>query len=235
MKDLQKAMQVEQQLRDEGKYNIRSLAPLIKEFGYNTSKEYLEERDTYLFQNWKPEVVNPSMESIQEFCLNSIKNGEDKIIIPYGDGLHAWHGTAEIDYDLCKELGIQVIDLGYEGGTIIGSEKDLSMMVIMPSEIKLGQETVLNKVVEILSKYIPNVTWVGNDILINEGKVCGITYRELGSVIVFTAQFSFDDYSEYIEKICNKKSTKTPSFINSELLTKDQLEKEILDWLVNKA
>lgn len=235
MTNLKKAMQVEQQLRNENNYNVRTLAPLVKEFGYNTAKEYLEERNAYLFQNWKPEVIRPEIKEIGILCQNAVKNEECKIIIPEENGIRVWEGDEKVDHDLCKELGIQIENVGAGGGTIIGSEKDFSMMLIMPNEIRLTLEDILNKFVEIISKHIPNVIWIGNDILVDDKKVCGTTYRILDNVAVFTCQVSFEDYTEYIEKICTKKSTKVPSHIDPSILSKDKFEEEVLNWLVNKA
>lgn len=235
MVNLEKAMQVEQQLRNEGNYNVRTLAPLIKEFGYNTAKEYLEERNAYLFQNWKPEVIRPEIKEIGILCQNAVKNEECKIIIPEENGIRVWEGNEKVDHDLCEKLGIQIENVGAGGGTIIGSEKDFSMMLIMPNEIRLTIEDILNKFVQIISRYNINATWSGNDVIIDDKKVCGTTYRILDNISVFTCQVSFEDYSEYIEKICTKKSTKTPGFINPEILSKEQFEEDVLNWLINKA
>jgi hypothetical protein len=38
-------------------------------------------------------------------------------------------------------------------------------------------------------------------------------------------------HSEYIEKICQKPAVKKPAYIDNNLLTRDQLEQEILAWL----
>jgi lipoate-protein ligase A len=82
-----------------------------------------------------------------------------------------------------------------------------------------------------MNKYIPNVTFDNNDILVNGEKVCGSMTRETDKVFVWATQISFRDYSEYIKKICQKPAIKKPAYIDSSLLTRDLLEKEIIAWL----
>ena len=234
MSNLEKAMQVEQQLRNENNYNVRTLAPLVKEFGYNTAKEYLEERNAYLFQNWKPEVFYIDIAEYAEVTEDAVQNGKYGIYISNGEGVHAYHGTDTIDYDLCNELGVRVVELNYQGGTIIGSAKDFSIIVVAPTDIHLEPQLILDKFQEIISKYVPETTASGNDILVNGDKVAGSMTRQVGDSFVWATQVTFDDYSEYIKKICNKTAIKKPVYIDNTLLTRDQLEKDILDWLVEK-
>ena len=235
MVNLEKAMQVEQQLRNEGNYNVRTLAPLIKEFGYNTAKQYLEERNAYLFQNWKPEVFYIDISEYSEVTEDAIQNDKYGIYISNGEGIHAYHGLGEIDYDLCKELNVRVVELNYQGGTIIGSAKDFSIIIVAPANIHLESQFIIDKFKEIISKHVPETTVNGNDILVNGNKVAGSMSRDVGNTFVWATQVTFDDYSEYIEKICNKKSNKKPAYIDNALLTRNTLEEEVLNWLVNKA
>jgi lipoate-protein ligase A len=82
-----------------------------------------------------------------------------------------------------------------------------------------------------MSKYISNVSVDRNDILVNGEKVSGSMMREVLKSSIWAAQITFGDYSEYIEKICQKPAIKKPSRIISTILTRDLLEEEILAWL----
>jgi lipoate-protein ligase A len=126
---------------------------------------------------------------------------------------------------------VRVIDLNYNGGTIIGSADDLSIIIVFPESIGMTPEIVINKIVEIISNYVPNTTVDGNDILVDGNKVSGSMSRTLCGSFEWAAQISFRDYSDYIAKICNKPPVKKPSFIDGNLLTRDKLEEEILAWL----
>lgn len=165
---------------------------------------------------------------------NAILTGKYGIYIPKGTYIHAYYGTQEIDQALCNELNVIPVNLRYSGGTIIGSDKDLSILMVLPELAGMSHETIINKVADLIGKYIPNVTVDGNDILVDGEKVCGSMVRIVCGTFVWAAQISFADYSDYIAQICNKPAVKKPSYIDNTLLTRNQLEDEIIHWLTNE-
>lgn len=231
MSNLDKAMEIERQLRAEHKFFYGTFIPKIQELDFKSVDEYLEQKKGYAFTQWKPEIYQIPIDSFAGKVNDAITNEACGIYIPCDDELHAYHGNDNIDYDVCNELGVKVVELGYRGGTIIGSNKDLSMLIILPRLIMVDEATVTNKFVEIISKYVSNTTLEGNDILVNGEKIAGTTWRDFDNISVWTIQVSFADYSEYIEKICQKPAVKKPAYIDNNLLTRDQLEQEILAWL----
>lgn len=233
MKNLVNAIRVEQFILNNNNSAFYEVEfPIhLKENGYNDFQEYTKEKREFLFKEWVPEVYYVDITDYAEVTENAIKNGDYGIYISVGKGIHAYHGNVEIDYELCKELGVQVVELNYEGGTIIGSAKDLSIIVVFPAIMSMEHSIIINKFKEILDKYIEGISINGNDILLNGNKVSGSMTRQVGNSFVWAAQVSFADYSEYIEKICNKPAIKTPAYIDSSLITRNELEKEICLWL----
>ena len=187
-----------------------------------------------LFNEWTPEVYRVPIEDYARVTENAILTGQHGIYISYGEGLHAYHGSQPIDRELCESLGVRVVDLNYSGGTIIGSSDDLSIIMVFPEALGMKHEVIIGKIVEIISKYVPNTTIDGNDILVNGDKVSGSMTRTLMGSFVWAAQISFTDYTDYIAKICNKPPIKKPAYIDNSLLTRDKLEEEILAWLTNR-
>ena len=183
------------------------------------------------FENWKPEVYRIPIANYAKVVEDAILYEKFGIYISYGEGIHAYHGSATIDRDLCKELGVRVVDLNYHGGTILGSAADLSIIIIFPTGMDLTHEVIINKIAEIIGEYVPGITVDGNDILVNGDKISGSMMREVLRSTEWAAQITFGDYSEYIAKICNKPPVKKPTFIDSNLLTRDKLEEEIVSWL----
>ena len=182
------------------------------------------------------------MTKLEEFLLNDLEyekipNSNNAFYKKYGiyistsDGLYAFHGSDVIDYDLCEKLNVHVAELFHQGGTIIGSNADLGIEIVAPIDLGLDSNYILNKFHEIISKYIDGATIDGNDILVNGEKVMGSMRRNVGNTFVWAAQVSFLDYSDIISQVCNKQSAKKPSHIDSTLLTRDMLEKEVLIWL----
>ena len=186
------------------------------------------------FNEWIPEVYRVPIDEYATITENAILTGKYGVYISYGEGIHTYHGNQPIDYDLCENLGVRVVELGYNGGTILGSADDLSIIIVAPVEVGLNHELIINKYFETISKYVPNTTVNGNDILVDGEKVCGSMERTIGVVYEWAAQVSFADYSEYIAQICNKPQIKKPAYIDSNLLTRDKLEEEILAWLQKK-
>lgn len=187
--------------------------------------------DIIKFEDWKPKVYRVPIEKYAEVTEDAILTGKYGIYISYGEGIHAYHGNQPIDYDLCNELDVRVVELNYAGGTIIGSADDLSIIIVFPDTVGLTHEIVIDKFVEVIGKYVSNVSYSGNDILVNGKKVSGSMMRRFNDTWIWAAQVTFGDYSEYIEKICQKPAIKKPAYIDSSLLTRDVLEGELVAWL----
>lgn len=228
--NIEKAIEREQSLTASG-VKQKDLFPHLKEFGFDHLSQYYDAKREHLFAKWIPEVYYIDIGEFAQVTEDAIKNGRYGIYIPTEDGVHAYHGTDDIDYALCESLGVRVVELNYAGGTIIGSADDLSILVVFPKEIGMNHPTVINKFCETIGKYVPGVSRHGNDILVDGQKVSGSMTRYVGDSFVWAAQVSFADYSEYIQKICQKKSIKKPAYIDPALLTRDKLEEELIGWL----
>ena len=232
MKDLKKAMQ-EEQLYLTDKFNgidtalIDRLAP----YGYDTLKEYFDDKKAYLFNQWKPEVYPIAIEDLTVGLEEAVQNERYGIYISVANGLYAFHGSDDIDYEECKRDGIHVAELYHIGGTIIGSEEDFGIEIVAPKYLGLEHQYIINKFYEIISRYEDDVVIDGNDILVNGEKVLGSMTRSVGSVFIWAAQVSFGDHTKAIEKVCKKSSKKRPGRLRNNILTKDKLEKEVLKWL----
>lgn len=232
MKQLKQAMAEEKQyVADRMKGVNTSLRKRLAKYGYNTLDEYFEEKKAHMFNEWKPEVYYISVDTFSQDVENAINNADYGIYIPVADGLYAYHGTDEIDRDLCKRMGVRVIDLNYQGGTIVGSADDFSIEILYPPTVGINGADIIGKIAEIVGKHMDGVTINGNDLLVNGEKVMGSMERCVGNCYVWAAQISFGEYDDAIEKICNKKSAKKPSRIKRNLLSKDKLEREVLKWL----
>lgn len=230
MKNLQLAMAEEKAYVADRMNRINtSLPDRLKQFGYDTLDEYFKDKYEYLFNQWRPEVYPIDVRTITTDLEAAVRNKRYGIYISTTDGLYAFHGSDEIDYALCDELGITVAELYYKGGTIIGGVEDLGIEIIAPIELGLLGHQILSKFHSIISEYEDNAEITGNDILVNGEKVLGSMQRFVGEVFVWAAQVSFGDHDEIIEKVCNKKSSKKPGRLKN--VDKDTLEREVLKWL----
>lgn len=233
MKNLSAAMLEEKSYIDNRLNGIESaLSDRLATYGYSNLSEYFKDKRDYLFNQWIPEVYPIDVRDITTGLEDAIRNKKYGVYISYTDGLYAFHGSDEIDYELCEELGVYVAELYHQGGTIIGSERDLGIEIVAPNDIGLDAGFILNKFCEIIGKYVSGEVIIdGNDILINDKKVMGSMRRVVGNVFVWAAQISFYDYKDVISQVCTKASVKEPSYIDSSILSRDLLESEVLAWL----
>ena len=235
MKNLSGAMEEEKKYIDDRLSGINTSFPTrLSAHGYTDLTEYFNDKRDYLFNQWIPEVIYIDVNTLTTKLEKAVKEEKYGVYISVSDGLYAFHGNDIIDYELCKDLDICVAELYHQGGTIIGSNADLGIEIVAPISIGLDNGYILNKFYEIISQYIDNVTVDGNDILVNGEKVMGSMRRNVGNAFVWAAQISFADYSDIIAKVCNKPAIKKPSYIDNRRLSRDQLEKEVLAWLVKR-
>ena len=208
-----------------------NLIDRLAQYGYTDLKTFFVEKKNYHFNQWMPEVTYIDVSTITTELEKAVREEKYGIYISVSDGVYAFHGSDEIDYDLCKDMGICIAELYYSGGTIIGNKEDLGIEIVAPADYGFEAKDFIQKVFEIISKYVANAEIAGNDILINGEKVMGSMSRHINNTFVWAAQISFADNSEYIKKVCKKKPIKKPSYIKSDLLTKEVLESEVVKWL----
>jgi hypothetical protein len=232
MKDLEKAMAEEQAyLADKFNYIDTNLSERLAPYGYSTLREYFKDKQAYLFNEWKPQVYYVDVTTLTTELEKAVQNNQYGIYVSTTESLYAFHGSDDIDYDLCNELGITVAELYYKGGTIIGGVEDLGIEVIAPRELGLTAERIIYKFYDFISKHEPSAEIVGNDILVNGEKILGSMSRLVGNSFVWAAQISFEDHEDIIKKVCNKKSKKKPGRLKNSHLNKKFLEREVLKWL----
>lgn len=232
MKNLQQAMKEEKLYVADRMNNIDTSFPdRLKPYGYENLEEYFKEKREYLFKQWKPEVYYVDVRTLTTELENAVQNEQYGIYISTADSLYAFHGSDDIDYELCEQLGVCVAELYHQGGTIIGDKGDFGIEIVAPKEIGLNTNFILNKFFEIIDKYEDNAVISGNDILINNEKVLGSMCRSVGDVFVWAAQVSFEEHDEIIKQVCQKQSSKKAGRIKHEALTKEVFEKEVLKWL----
>lgn len=141
-----------------------------------------------------------------------------------------YHGSEPFNKDYCIEHNIPIVEYLTNGGTLIASDKELSIGVCVPDNINIDMNYMLNGLRDILAKYMDDVVVDNNDILLSGKKVCGSTEYRMNNRFAFIAQFSFDDKLDLINKICPSTSGKIPHYLTK--ITREQLRKEILTWLL---
>lgn len=209
-----------------------SLTERLAPYGYDALDEYFADKRAYLFAQWKPELYVTDIAVFPETVADAIANRKHGIYMVNYDGVCAWCGREnQVDRDLCKELGVRVVELRHNGGVIVSSENDVDIMIIAPMTYGLTRMDFMEKYHEILSAHFPDAEIVDNDILIGGKKVVGMATGSVNDVFMIVTHVSFTNYSELIDKICNKKSEKEPGFVDDTVFTRDEMVEEVLSWL----
>lgn len=235
MTNIENAIKIEEQyiqhrLNGEEPFNLEDE---IKKYGFDNLEHYFNEKLDFQISE-----LNFSVEEVLPFTaaaamLNLMKTKTNGILLMNTDQTVVYHGSKDFNREYCEKNNIPVIEHYSNGGTLVASDGELSIGVCMPFFDGLSGSYMLLKLKNILDKYYDDVMVDNNDILINGKKVCGTTVYPTSEIFGFLAQFSFDDKTELISKICypsESGSGKVVGYIDK--LTREELRKEVLEWLL---
>lgn len=230
---IEKAIEIEKKYQDDRKKGIEneSLIELLKPFGYDNIETYFLDKIDYQLTKVGVESYTGDMVGIPDAIAKSIESATPTTYFPYASRKFIWHGNEEIDLDLCDSLNIDILTLDYFGGNIVSGPEDFSMGFLVPKTIDVTFEYVLNRFANFYKKYFNDVVIDNNDILINGNKVQGSICFDGNGMFFFGTAISFTDRTDLIKKICKKESTKVPGFIDSNILSKEVLIKEVKSWV----
>lgn len=237
MKDIEGAIKLEEkyiQYRMDDKEPF-SLEDEIKKYGFDNLKQYFDEKLNFQISQLSFSVKEVVPFTAAEAMLNLMKTKTNGILLMNTDQTVVYHGSKDFNRQYCEENNIPIIEHYSNGGTLVASDGELSIGICMPFFNGLSGEYILLKLKEILDKYYNHneVVIDNNDLMIDGKKVCGTTVYPTSEIFGFLAQFSFDDKSELISKICypsESGSEKTAGYIDK--LTREELRKEVLEWLL---
>lgn len=228
---IEKAIAAEQTYLQK-RLNGEDVALDLSEYGYDSLDTYFTDKKEYQLKHCGMELHEPPMSTVMSEFVEAVKQRKPSIWMPIADSVFVWHGDDAIDEALCEELGVEIYQMpNFIGGNIVSGPSDFSMTVCIPADIDITTEYMLDRLKEIMDKYVDGVTIDGNDFLLNGRKVMGVMNLRVNGMYLFACHISYADHTEYINQICGKKSTKIPGYIDSSLLPKQTLKNEVLAWL----
>ena len=235
MSDIVKAIEIEKEyLSDKmnGKESFH-LIDAIKDCGFKSLEEYFEVKRRYGFRELEFISKDITQDEIVPEILTVLEAGtigvwfinSTKTCVFSGN-----QGLEDFNEEYCAKNNITVYPLLSAGGAIVHQDGDFSFGVSCPENLNIDASFILNKTRHIIQKYTKkNVTVDGNDILVDGNKICGSTTYCKNGLFLFIAYFSFNDKTELIEAICNKKTDKKPSYID--FMTREDLKLGVMRWL----
>lgn len=208
----------------------------ILALGYKDIKTFFEDKAVYEMQNiLKDKVYTVKMKDFISTLQNLIQNQEYGIISIYTDETCVCHGDnqeKQLNEEYCAAHNIPIYPYNSFGGNIVAAEGDYGIVFLVPRSIDLTEDFLINKVAYLLAKYFDNLEVRGNDILLDNKKIVGSGSFGNDQIFFMMFYFSMTDKGELIKQICGVPMTdKEPGYIDTEILSIEQLREDLLTWL----
>lgn len=230
-------------LNEQHIYNVEhniteetSFVDKIEALGYNSLEEFFNEKIEHDMQevlygkvySVKPKDAMPTLRQL-------IQNHEYGIVSVYTDETCVHHGSDPVkvlNLAYCEQNNIPIYPYDSFGGSIVATEGDYSIALLLPIEVDASANFVLTNTKKIFDKYFNNVEIQGNDIMIDGRKVAGSTSFGTEDFFFFIYHFSMSEKEDLVYSICGAPaSDKKPGYIDTSILSTEQLMKELLSWL----
>lgn len=221
---------------EHGIINGTTFVDEIKKIGYNNLEEFFQDKAEYEMQQvLKNKVYSVSPKDAMITLRQLIDNKEFGIVSVYTNETCVHHGqdpNKKLNMEYCNNHNIPIYSYDSFGGNIVATKGDYSIAFLIPQEIDISANFILEKTKIILEKYFDNVTIQNNDIMINDKKVAGATSFGTDTFFFLIYHFSMSDKTDLITSICGAPTTnKTPGYIDPEILPTEQLMEDLLSWL----
>lgn len=208
----------------------------LKAIGYDSIEDFFNDKREYDMQNvLRGKVYSVEPKDAMPTLRTLVSNHQFGIVSVYTTETCVHHGRDDskfLNYDYCSVNNIPIYTYDSFGGNIVATEGDYSLALLVPQSTDITVSFVLENIKRILSKHLKDVTIDNNDILVDGKKVVGITNFGTDDIFFSICHFSMSPKSDLILNICGEPTTnKTPWYIDSDLLTTEELMGEMLSWL----
>lgn len=234
MADIVKAIEKEKEYLS---YRMKGEEPFhlvdaVKDCGFESLVEYFEEKRAYEFGQLKFNIIETSTLSAIAEVLKAIVAKQAAVVMVDIDRTVVFpRNNAAYDAKYCIENSIPILPVQANGnGALVATAGDLGVGICVPKIPNITYEYILDGVISIFRKYTDKDVYnEGNDIMCEGKKVCGFAFYSTDDVIMVISPISLSDKSELISKICKKKQTKTPGYID--FMDRETLRREVSEWL----
>lgn len=237
MKNIKNAIEIEKQylekkLKGEPTFN---LIDEVKKCGFNTLDEYFKDKREYEFNLQQFKLKEITQAEIVPEVMRVLTAGETGVWFVDSDRtavFNGFKGDIIFNKDYCLNNNIPTYSILTNAGTIVHQSGDFSLGVCCPKQMMIDSQFILKGIQQILKKYTKKYVAInGNDILIDNKKVCGSASYTKNGVFLFLSYFSFNNKSTLITKITNiANPEKVPGYID--FMSRDMFKEEVKKWLL---
>ena len=176
------------------------------------------------------EIIKPTQNEWMPEVVRHIQGGIHKIgYVVIERPVAIVHRAYQVDEDICKELGYEIVESYNNGGTILANAGD-----IIFSHLDAPENGWLfrfaDHFVEWLKSKDLDAVRDKNDILVDGYKVCGLCITRYGRIDFSSAILGINTNLEHIKAICKKPMVKVPKGLSEYGITTEEVEQMFLDF-----
>ena len=159
-----------------------------------------------------------------------VKNGKHKMgYIKTETPVVIVHKKSQVDEEICKNLGYEIIESYNNGGTIVSNKGDILLAHFDVCDNTWGV-TFAEYFVNWLKNKNLNAEFTGNDVLVDGYKVCGACITRYGRVDYTGFAISVNINLDHIKQICRKPMVKVPKGLSDFGITSEEVEQMFIEF-----
>lgn len=139
------------------------------------------------------------------------------------------HREKQVDSNVCAEMGYEIYEAYYNGGTIVGNAGDMALAHFSHHDNGWDERFVAYFAEWLKNKGL-NVTCDRNDVLVDGYKVCGLCVTRYGRIDYTAGFIGINTNLDDIKAICRKPMQKVPKGLSEYGITSEEVEEMFLDF-----
>ena len=139
------------------------------------------------------------------------------------------HRKTQVDEEVCKELGYEIVESYNNAGTIVSNAGDVLIGHFYHPD-NGWYDRLINYFIDWLKAKGLNAEYVSNDIVVDGYKVCGMCVTRYGRIDYTGGIISMNVNLDHIKAICKKPMKKVPKGLSDYGITTEEVEKMFLDF-----
>lgn len=176
------------------------------------------------------EIIKPTQAEWMPEVVKHIKGGIHKIgYVVIESPVAIVHRKTQVDEEVCKQYGYEVVESYNNGGTILANAGD-----IIFSHLEAPENGWIFKFADYFVNWLKakglNAVYEDNDILVDGYKVCGLCVTRYGRIDFSSAILSIHINLDHIKAICKKPMVKVPKGLAEYGITTEEVEQMFLDF-----
>lgn len=184
------------------------------------------------------EIIKTTLDDVTNLVLGILSEQKEAVVYCLADDYCAVVGSnGGANEDRIRDLGIKMVQIKHEGGTIILSPGDVDIGIFTAGYQGHGyRKRIVDRIIDKLNENGYKAVVEGNDVLIDGRKVVGFGSRIFGKILYTAIHIAVDSNMDLIKTICTKDMQKTPdALMNYGINTQDILDimSEVFEQEIN--